>query len=263
VSHELRTSGFGVYVVDGSLKESNRRQAVDLGKWTTLTFDLPQGISPSEFRISLADLPCIVELAEVSLKDVASGRTLWAARETGDLRRLTFSTAATLLPFPDRCWLLGLENDLSVQMPLLPNPAALSRVEISLRLERSFDRLSDALRANVRALDRASQDRPSRAEIDATELRAELRNSQSERMLVAAQLSQVGADRQRLRIELDAAERTLESVRNELTSAKAEADTLRDSLASEKALRSAMECSRSWRLLAPVRALISKTKGQS
>jgi hypothetical protein len=260
LSTDLTASGLHVRIVDVHSGEASQCQSVDLGRWASLTFEIPQGNYPTELRINLSRLPCIVELAEISLNDAQSGSCLWVAREVADLRKLEFSQAVTLLPLPDRCWLLSRENDPSIHLPPLQTTSAV-KVDISLRLERSFDRLFDALRVNIRELGQTM--RPSGEQVDAAELRAELKNSQSERMLVAAQLSQIGADRQRLQIELDGVERALQTVRTELASARAEANSLRDSLVSEKALRSAMECSRSWRLLAPLRALMKKTKEQS
>jgi septal ring factor EnvC (AmiA/AmiB activator) len=85
--------------------------------------------------------------------------------------------------------------------------------------------------------------------------------SQSGRMLAAAQLRQLEAERSRLRHELARAEHAFDSVskelaecgaarnalRNELEHSKAEAVSLRNLLDTETARRHAIEASRSWR----------------
>lgn len=96
-------------------------------------------------------------------------------------------------------------------------------------------------------------------------LRAELKNSQNERTRLNAQLTQIVAERNKLRSELKETEQVIEAAR--LKSALAddleiEVASLRHELNVEKLKRAAIEESRAWRLILRLRRVLDKFRGQ-
>jgi long-subunit acyl-CoA synthetase (AMP-forming) len=96
---------------------------------------------------------------------------------------------------------------------------------------------------------------------EAESLRAELNNSQNERMRLSAQLAQIIEERNKARSELKHTEQIIEAAR--LKSALAddleiEVAALRHELNVERLKRAAIEESRSWRLILKLRKLLNK-----
>lgn len=96
-------------------------------------------------------------------------------------------------------------------------------------------------------------------------LRAELKNAQRERTLLAAQIIQITADRNFMRAELKHTDELIEAAR--LKSALAddlqiEVASLRQELELERAARAVIEESRSWRLILRLRRLRDTIRGR-
>ena len=90
-----------------------------------------------------------------------------------------------------------------------------------------------------------------------------LENTQTERMLLAAQVAQLTAERDRLRAELKHMDELIAAARVKsalVDDLQVEVATLRHELNLEKLARAAIEESRSWRLILRVRRLLDKVR---
>jgi hypothetical protein len=97
---------------------------------------------------------------------------------------------------------------------------------------------------------------------EVAELRAELRNSQNERMLMAAQLRQVSVERNYHQNELERVEKLLADEQGQVVALREELERLRANYEAERITRIAMQQSRSWQLTRPLRGLLTVLKGK-
>ncbi|MGA8028531.1 MAG: class I SAM-dependent methyltransferase [Bryobacteraceae bacterium] len=237
----------------GAYSESaTTKQTVEFGRWSTLVFDFPEGVGTGPLRIDPADRPCTIELGEISITDQRSGELLWKARHVPDLRGLTFQGTVVVLPDEHRCLLFSYGDDPQFLVPALQEDREAIRVEISLRLDRSLDAVSGALNTQAQKREEEVKHARAAAEAEKAVLRAELRNSQGERMSLSAQIAQIAAERNQIRAELKRAQELIVSSRSQ----QAE-------LEHERAIRVSIQESRSWRLSAPFRAFMHAVRKKS
>jgi hypothetical protein len=259
---------------EGYSEDTSAAQCVEFGQWKTLTFDLPEGIGDGPLRIDPADCPCIVELGRLSITSQESGTVMWSAEDAAVMRSLRFSELAALLPREDRCLLLSYGDDPTVLLPPLAFEHGPMRVTISLRLDRAFDAVCEALNAEARAHAELIESRTA-TNSEIAGFRAELSSVRAELTCVQGELSKVTVERNDARREMRMLEPLLESTRFRLQqessqkirletelmalreSVESELTRLRSGFESERANRMAMEGSRSWRLTKPMRRFMS------
>lgn len=220
-------------------------QSIELEQWHTVIFDFSDGIGSGPLRIDPADCPCVIELGKISLTSQPSGNVLWNAADMTGLQSLVCSGSSVILPNDDKYLIFSHGIDPQLILPFIEHDGAV-RVTISLRVTAALDAVSEALNTNqIRTT----------ADLEIAGLRAELKNTQAERMLAAAELSQVIAERNEARRELRRVEQVVETSRIHIAK-EASAREL------ERATRIAMEQSRSWRITRPMRILMRVFKAK-
>lgn len=283
-------------------ESSSATQTVEFGRWSTLVFEFPEGIGTEPLRIDLADLPCTIELGEISITHQRTGGLLWAARHAPELRALMLHGTVVLLPEERECLLFSYGDDPQIQLPSLEQEHEAIRVEISLRLDRTFEAVREALNAQTQKQKEAVQtvsrleseisilrgsaeeagQRASRLESEMSALQRSMESELSLRDSLESQLIAVKTELEeliassrlaeaeeavqrasRLEAEMSALQRSMESEVSLRGSLESQLRALKTELEAEHATRMAMQQSRSWRITAPVRVLMNAMRSKS
>lgn len=237
-------------------EETSATEMIERAGWSRVSFDFPEGFD-GPLRIDPADRPCVIEIGEVSVKSAASGVPIWEASNASSLCNLKLLNDLFALPAADRYLLLSYDDDPVIQTPDLPPIQDAVHVEVSLRIDRSFEGAAQAL-----------QEERISAERKLMELQTELKSSHSERMILTAQLTQTIAERNHARGELREAQLFIETLKASQASSVDEAseeeiqllnqkvNTLQLLLDRERAICLALQNSKSWRVTKPLRAFV-------
>lgn len=281
----------------GYSEDNSFTQPIEVDAWQELLFELPQGTGRGPVRIDPSDCPSLIEIGRITVSSIASGTTIWAAKAS-ELRELHFSGSMLLLPSDHACLLLSYGTDPRIALPVLDQPDEPARVEISLRIRGTTDvnyedldphmregletarhlissgpaqlaQLEATLREATSKGEAALREATSKREAALVELRdlhtvrAELRTSQNERMLLTADLKQGALENSHLRHEIETLESTIESVREKVRAEKRrteeleeEIEQLKAELKGEQDIRAGIMRSVSWRLTAPARSVM-------
>jgi hypothetical protein len=119
------------------------------GSWQRLTFDLPAGKEKSDwpFRIDPVTCPAVIEIGEITLRDLGSNEILWSATGQKELEACKILGTAARLPHDKHLRVLSFGGD-----PQLLLPASTARLnskslqlEISLLVSRGTNTIRECL----------------------------------------------------------------------------------------------------------------------
>jgi hypothetical protein len=259
-----RAQTFRVFpCVDGGYREETSvATGLRNGQWHHVRLELPQGTGDGPLRVDPADSVCVIQFAGAQLLRAADGAVLrsWTSE---DIRQWRPAGDLVLLPGDEPTRLLSTGHD-----PQLLLPAMDSRVSDQPLIFEARIRVEEGLSAIVPVLSGArgpgqSDEFEARlaaavAERDASNLRAEqlsaeVRHLQAAQFTVAADYRRVHALNDALQTELTMLKGRLESERQGWESERQR--TLDEAEALRAELRVTLG-SRSWRLTAPLRALL-------
>jgi hypothetical protein len=238
---------------------------IGLGSWTTLSFPLPAAAFRGPLRIQPADRSCIVEVGEIKVSDGQTGRIMAAMSDVSALRQILLVDSLSLLPSEEKYLLLCHGSDPQLEVSLTVDTRGPCRLEIALRIDAEPAAVAKTVTTQLQR-EHAANAAKMAEEIQL--LKVELKAAQSERLVLAAEVSQLATDKMQAIREkeevLESARRQAgqdESDRRELTAKIAQlrserAQRIKDleiELEREKAVIRGVERSLSWRVTAPVR----------
>jgi len=288
----------------GYSEETSLLQQIGIDQSEKLSFFLARGLGSGPVRIDPAACPGLIDVDRIAVIDAVSNTMVWEAEGTALLlSNLTVSGSAAMLKNCRSGLLVSYGDDPQLILPTIEQHDGPVRIEISLRLTSSYDAIYEALQSHAGDLVHAAEqdlhehiertDREltaSKATID--ELTAELRESRSERMLMAFEmkeaiferhaaerelkwtegegmplkLSEMESARRELetaRLELESADRRLQSAQQdaEVTSRRvagleAEIASLEANLHDERLIHIGIMQSVSWRVTEPARQIM-------
>ncbi len=222
-SHEARlkqTTSVQVFPFtdSGFLEQQSITQQIDLASWTTLTFEMPPGAYRGPVRIDPANLACVAEIAEIKVSDAETGSVIAVLRDALALRKSLSLHSALLLPCKEKCLIVcdGADPQILVSVP--GDVAGPTLLEISLRVDAD----SSAI-ANIVATHLAGESIDPAASEEARLLKAELKAAQSERLVLAAELTQLATEKTKAIRDRDEA---IQAGKSQLTQDENERQTL-------------------------------------
>lgn len=255
---------------DGSYLEDHAACAdVETGCWIIAGFQLGPGSLDGPIRIDPADLPCQVEIAEIKVFDANSHNMLLCGEEEFFFKQSAIVNSAILLPGTDRFTLFCFGTNPQFTLAHNVDFSGAIRIELLIRIEEQFARVAAVLR---KANDPESATNRAKHVAEIEGLRNEIRASQSSRLLLAAELSQLATEKNFVMREKDEEVRRLENrlhkVEEQLKDSQAETQTalqrieiLAKSENSLLDLKSSVENSLSWRVTKPLRDVMRVLRG--
>jgi hypothetical protein len=251
--------------VSGYVEHESITRKIGLGSWTTLTFDLPPGAFRGPVRLDPTDQPGIVEVGEIKVSDAQTGTVVACIREAAALRQLPLADSLLSLPSKEKCLFLSYGTDPQMQLSLPADVPGPCRLDISLRIEAEPWAVVKTVAAQLQG-EHGLRETKMAEEIQL--LKAELKAAQSERLALAAEVSQLATDKRKAIREkeeaIESARRLAgqdESERLALPSESRE-DVLRrqsdleSELEKQRAIVRGVERSASWRVTAPIRKTV-------
>ncbi len=204
----------------GYSEETGLLQKTQAGVWDTLEFELPQGLGNGSLRIDPSHEPSLVQIRELSLVTHPTGEPLWSLFVDSADDIATDGTA-TLLPSSDGLLVSSFGDDPQIILPFLKNTPGAVRLRLQLRVLPTPMPAPEVIRDLIE-----------KAKIENERCAEELRHSNA---------AKDQANDRRIAVEeiLKTTEAKLKDERN---------------------LRSAMDNSLSWRVTAPIRAIMAKLR---
>ncbi len=229
----LRTAETAVQIYpfgeNGYREETSLTQHIDIDRSERLSFYLPHGLGNGPVRIDPAACPCVIDIARIAVRDIASGTVLWEADDPARLlSAVTVSGSAALLSNFRLGVLVSYGNDPRIILPAIEHYERPVGIDISLRINTSYEAVYEALQMQAREQIERLDLELAAARATNDELTAELRQSQSERMLMSFEMKQAifdrhAAERELKRVEAECME--IESVRRDLGIARAQLES--------------------------------------
>ena len=193
------------------------------GTWSTLDFELPEGVGQGPLRIDPAHDPGIVEIKEIRLHSLADDKVVWDA--LAHPQSIQLAGTAVMVPQETGMLLISTGNDPQV---ILDVPASLSgAVMLSISL-----RSGSASQPAVEMMDGFLKDAAGKEELAQQQMEA----AQRERETSALEVIRAVKEKEGVEARLQATEEKLQK---------------------EEATRAAMEQSLSWKVTAPIRSLMN------
>lgn len=208
-----------------------------------ISFDLPNGMGSQVLRIDPANKPGLIEIFHLSVLRLDNGQALWDAATAKSLSAVVVTGTAERVASEESLFILSLGADPQCFLPPIALYDGPVRVEITMRMH---DSVSVVFRMLKSALERHQ-----------ATLTGELRLSQSERMLLAAEMKQIMSDRNDARRELRVAADAIQHARSKREQMEHEIDRLNKLLEQDRSVVFAMQRSLSWKATAPIRSLMS------
>jgi hypothetical protein len=257
VSHSAQAKVIAGYE-NGSEEASAATARLRIGAWSTLVFDLAPGSLRSPIRFRPVDIPCLVEIAEFHIYDAASGNMLIGLRGVADLKRFVINDSAVCLPGGDRYLLFCFRADSHLQVSPDVDFVGAVRIQVTMKLHKEMEEVARFLRF------------PPDDAADVEILRSELRSSHASRLLLAAELTRCGTEKNALVREQEEIMNTyrerVKRLEEMLEIANSRASVTAQLRAEENEKRTAaalksMEESLSWRVTKPLRAVMRVIRG--
>ena len=136
-------------VAEGYRGSQFQDRSFNSGSWQRLTMDLPAGKEKSDwpFRIDPVTCPAVIEIAEITLKDLGSNEILWSATAQDEFTACKILGTAARLPHGRHLRILSFGGDPQLLLP--SSTAGLNtkslRLEISLLVNRGTNTIRDCL----------------------------------------------------------------------------------------------------------------------
>ncbi len=185
----------------GYLEAEALSKTVEVGRWTTLTFQLGAGACSGPIRLDPADVSCLVEIGGLRITDAATGVNLLDLQGAQQLSSLSVTDEAMFVALDERYTLFCYGEDPKLQISPQSLFSGAVRLELSILIERSFKAVGAALARKISG-EVAERDKIAR---DLEIVKTELTASQSSRLLLAAELSHLATEKNSAQRDLSAA----------------------------------------------------------
>jgi hypothetical protein len=219
----------------GYAEETSLFQKMKPGSWTTLSFELPEGIGQGPLRIDPAHDPSLIEIGEISLYSFTSGEVLWSVAAPSGWKSVTVAGTAATVPSCDRMMLISFGDDPQLILNMPPSVQGPVKLTMSLRATPTplpAPEIVDGLIKDVQAT----------AEQQSAAARAERDNIREQLDQATWARDQAVSERRNLQERLLSAEVKLHA---------------------EEAVRMGMQHSLSWRITGPARKLMGLLRSGS
>jgi hypothetical protein len=171
----------------GYLESEMQSQTVELGRWTTVTFDLEAGSCAGPIRLDPADAPCLVEIGALRILDAATGGSLLDLRGREQLKSLNLTDELVPVSLDERYILFCYGDDPKLEIIQPSSFSGSARLELSILFGPSFKALAATLSEVV-----AERDKMAR---DLKIVKRQLSAAQSSRLLLAAEWSRLATEK--------------------------------------------------------------------
>lgn len=238
-------------------------QEVRPGAWTTLTFTLTEKAFTGPVRIDVGNQPGIIEIGRIKVSDAHTGALLADFRDPSALRQIHPLESLMIIPSAEKYLLLCYGTEPKMQLSLPRETSGTCRLEISLRVEHEAAALAHAIAVHLKG-EQESQNQKQTEESKL--LKLELKAAQSERLVLAAEVSQLANDKRNALREheelLEATRRIAEQHEVDRSGLISEINQLEKAVENQREIIRGVERSLSWRVTAPVRKMMEALRGQ-
>ena len=176
-------------------------KTVEVGRWTTVMFELGAGSCSGPIRLDPADVSCLVEIGGLRIIDAASGGSLLDLRGAEQLSSLNVIDEAMFVAVDERYTLFCYGDDPKLQITQQSFFSGAVRLELSILVQPGFKAVGAALARKISGV-AGERDKTAR---DLDIVKTELTAAQSSRLLLAAELSHLATEKNSAERDLAAA----------------------------------------------------------